>query len=146
MTTPQSSEDISLALRQMRYIVPEDSLDKYLEAALKDQKLFFKAYWKQRDPNPNSTVNELMEEYFGRVNKSNKDFSTFENNGWLTDRGRLLIKFGYPDDVERHPFELHTNPYVIWRYYSLRKIFLFTDRTGFGDYQLHPDYFDQEWR
>ena len=146
VTTPQSSEDISLALRQMRYIVPEDSLDKYLEADLKDQKLFFKAYWKQRDPNPNSTVNELMEEYFGRVNKSNKDFSTFENNGWLTDRGRLLIKFGYPDDVERHPFELHTNPYVIWRYYSLRKIFLFTDRTGFGDYQLHPDYFDQEWR
>ena len=146
VTTPQSSEDISLALRQMRYIISEDSLDKYLEADIEEQKLFFKTYWEQRDPNPNSTVNELMEEYFGRVNKSNKDFSTFENNGWLTDRGRLLIKFGYPDDVERHPFELHTNPYVIWRYYSLRKIFLFTDRTGFGDYQLHPDYFDQEWR
>jgi GWxTD domain-containing protein len=146
VTTPQTSEDITLALRQMRYIIPEDSLDKYLDANIEDQKKYFNSYWKQRDPNPNTAINELMEEYFGRVNKSNREFSTFENNGWLTDRGRLLIKFGYPDDVERHPFELQTNPYVIWRYYSLRKIFLFVDRTGFGDYQLHPDYFDQEWR
>ena len=87
-----------------------------------------------------------MDEYFGRVNISNKEYSTFTNNGWFTDRGRILIKFGHPDDIERHPFELHTNPYVVWRYYALRKIFVFMDRTGFGDCQLHPDYFDQEWR
>jgi len=146
VTTPQTSEDISLALRQMRYIISEDSLDKYVESNIENQKLFFNTYWELRDPNPNSSVNELMEEYFGRVNTSNREFSTFENNGWLTDRGRLLIKFGQPDDIERHPFELNSNPYVIWRYYALRKVFLFVDRTGFGDYQLHPDYFDQEWR
>ena len=145
-TTPQTSEDITLALRQMRYIVPEDSSDKYLEADLESQKEFFNRFWAERDPNPNTTTNELMDEYFGRVNISNKEFSTFTNNGWFTDRGRILIKFGHPDDIERHPFELHTNPYVVWRYYSLRKIFVFMDRTGFGDYQLHPDYFDQEWR
>jgi GWxTD domain-containing protein len=146
VTTPQTSEDISLAIRQMRYILPEDTLDKYLEASLEDQKKFFKRYWSNRDPNPKTTVNELMEEYFGRVNKANREFSTFSNNGWLSDQGRILIKFGYPDDVERHPFELYTNPYVIWRFYALRKVFLFVDRTGFGDYQLHPDYYDQEWR
>jgi len=146
VTTPQTSEDISLALRQMRYIISEDSLDKYVESNIENQKLFFNTYWELRDPNHNSSVNKLMEEYFGRVNTSNREFSTFENNGWLTDRGRLLIKFGQPDDIERHPFELNSNPYVIWRYYALRKVFLFVDRTGFGDYQLHPDYFDQEWR
>ena len=145
-TTPQTSEDITLALKQMRYIVSEDSSDKYLEADLKSQKDFFNRFWAERDPNPNTTVNELMDEYFGRVNVSNKEFSTFTNNGWFTDRGRILIKFGHPDDVERHPFELNSNPYVVWRYYALRKIFVFIDRTGFGDYQLHPDYFDQEWR
>jgi GWxTD domain-containing protein len=146
ITTPQTSEDISLAIRQMRYILPEDTLDKYLEEDLEKQKEFFKRYWDNRDPNPKTTVNELMEEYFGRVNKANREFSNFSNNGWLSDRGRILIKFGYPDDVERHPFELYSNPYVIWRFYALRKVFLFVDRTGFGDYQLHPDYYDQEWR
>ena len=49
-------------------------------------------------------------------------------------------------DIENHPFELSSNPYVIWRYYTLRKIFVFLDRTGFGDYQLMQDYYDQEWR
>ena len=145
-TTPQTTEDIDLALRQMRYIINEDSLDKYFEADLESKKEYFNKFWAERDPNPNTTVNELMDEYFGRVNLSNKEFSTFSSNGWYTDRGRILIKFGQPDDVERHPFELHTNPYVVWRYYALKKIFVFIDRTGFGDYQLHPDYFDQEWR
>jgi len=145
-TTPQTTEDIDLALRQMRYIIDEDSLDKYMEEELGTKKEFFNKFWAERDPNPNTTINELMDEYFGRVNLSNKEFSTFSSNGWFTDRGRILIKFGQPDDVERHPFELHTNPYVVWRYYALRKIFVFMDRTGFGDYQLHPDYFDQEWR
>lgn len=145
-TTPQTAEDITLALRQMRYILEEDSLDKYIEADLETQKEFFNRFWAERDPNPNSTVNELMDEYFGRVNLSNREFSTFAGNGWHTDRGRILIKFGHPDDVERHPFELNSNPYVVWRYYALRKIFVFIDRTGFGDYQLHPDYFEQEWR
>ena len=130
----------------MRYVLPADSFDKYLESDLESQKEYFNRFWDERDPNSNTTVNELMDEYFGRVNVANRDFSTFTNNGWIMDRGRILIKFGHPDDVERHPFELDSNPYVVWRYYALRKIFVFMDRTGFGDYQLLPDYFDQEWR
>jgi len=143
---PQTTEDITLAMRQMRYIMPDDSLDKYLEAPLPEQKKYFKSFWAERDPNPNTPVNELMEEYFKRVNYSNQQYSSFQDNGWLTDRGRILIKFGAPDDIERHPFELNTTPYIVWRYYTLRKIFVFQDRTGFGDYQLLPQYYDQEWR
>lgn len=146
ITAPSTSDDIHLALRQMRYITNEDSLDKYLEADLEDQIKYFKRFWARRDPNPDTEVNELMEEYFKRVNYANREFSTFKDNGWLTDRGRIMIKFGFPDDIENHPFELSSNPYVIWRYYTLRKIFVFLDRTGFGDYQLLQDYYDQEWR
>ena len=65
--------------------------------------------------------------------------------GWRTDRGRIYIKFGPPDDIERYPFEMGTYPFEIWRYYSLRKVFVFVDRTGFGDYYLHPDYYDEEY-
>ncbi len=144
--TPQTGEDISLAIRQMRYIIPEDSSDKYLDASLEEQKKYFRNFWTSRDPNPNSAINEILEEYFRRVNYSNKEYSTFNNNGWLSDRGRILIKFGSPEDIERHPFELNRSPYVVWRYFSLRKVFVFSDRSGFGDYQLLPEYYDQEWR
>ncbi len=145
VTTPETNEDISLAIRQMRYLGIADSIDTYEDAEYEDQKAFFDRFWRSRDPNPESEVNELMVEYYGRINYANREFSSFNEGGWLSDRGRILVKFGQPDDIERHPFELDTYPYEIWRYYSLRKIFVFTDRTGFGDYRLLPEYMEEEF-
>lgn len=144
-TIPGTIDDIDLALEQMSYILQTDSLKKYRKASLEEKQAFFKRFWDERDPNPATAVNELMNEYFKRVNHANRNFSAFRQDGWLTDRGRILIKFGYPDDIERYPFEMGTRPYEIWRYYALRKTFLFEDRTGFGDYRLHPAYLDVEY-
>ncbi|HGY57226.1 MAG TPA: GWxTD domain-containing protein [Caldithrix abyssi] len=143
---PYTDEDIDKALRQMTYILEEDTLEKYLEASLPEKQAFFKRFWAARDPDPSTAVNELKNEYYKRVNFANRNFSAMGLEGWLTDRGRILIKFGFPDDIERHPFDMNSKPYVVWRYYSLRKVFVFVDRTGFGDYQLHPDYLDMEYR
>jgi GWxTD domain-containing protein len=143
---PGSTSDIDEALNQMVYILPADSLSYYLNAQLSVKQDFFKRFWKERDPNPKTDKNELMDEYFSRINYANENYSSFGNKGWATDRGRILIKFGHPDDIERHPFELQTRPYVIWRYYSLRKLFVFEDYTGFGDYRLHPEYINEEFQ
>jgi GWxTD domain-containing protein len=143
---PQVGNDLSTALEQMVYILPSDSLDKYDDADPEEQKEFFLSFWKERDPNPQTQNNELMEEYFRRVNYANRQFTALNLAGWRTDRGRILIKFGMPDDIERHPFEVYSVPYEIWRYYGLRRIFLFIDQSGFGDYRLSPDYMDQEYR
>jgi GWxTD domain-containing protein len=145
VNVPETDEDISLALRQMRYILTGDSIDFYEDATLEEKKMFFERFWSRRDPNPNTDANELMEEYFSRVNYANREFSGFSDDGWLSDRGRIFIKFGMPDDIERHPFEIDRYPYVVWRYYNLRKIFLFSDRTGFGDYRLDPRYQAEEF-
>ncbi len=146
VSVPETSEDISDAIRQMRYLLNSDTLDTYEEAPLPVQQAFFQRYWAERDPNPKTKANELMEEYFSRINFANREYSSYSDDGWLSDRGRILIKFGYPDDVERHPFEMDSVPYVIWRYYSLRKVFVFTDRSGFGDYRLLPSYQGEEYR
>ena len=143
---PETASDIGLALRQMQYIVSVDSLDTYEDASPKQMKAFFERFWARRDPNPETKGNELMQEYFSRVNYANREFSSFTEDGWLSDRGRILIKFGVPDDIERHPFEVDSYPYVIWRYYSLRRTFLFVDRTGFGEYRLDPRYQSEEYR
>ncbi len=143
--SPESPKDLDLALRQMRYIVPWDTLKKVLKQSYTQKREFFKNFWKEMDPNPETEKNELMDEYFRRVNYANQNFSGMGEDGWLTDRGRIFIKFGEPDDIERHPFESNSLPYEIWRYYNLRKVFVFIDRTGFGDYYLHPDYLDEEF-
>ena len=146
ISVPETREDISIAIRQMRYLISSDSLDRYEEGPLDEQQTFFERYWAARDPNPKTKANELMKEYFSRINYANRQYSSYSDDGWLSDRGRILIKFGYPDDVERHPFEMDSVPYVIWRYYSLRKVFVFTDRSGFGDYRLLPSYQGEEYR
>ena len=88
----------------------------------------------------------MKDEYFRRINYANRNYTAFGQPGWITDRGRILIKFGFPDDVERHPFEMGSQPYEIWRYYALRKTFVFIDPTGFGDYRLHMDSMDEEFQ
>ena len=143
---PGTNEDIDLAFEQMRYILPHDSIKKYENADLEAKQAYFKRFWKERDPNPKTTKNELQDEYFRRINYANRNYTAFGQQGWLTDRGRILIKFGFPDDIERHPFEMGSQPYEIWRYYALRKAFLFIDATGFGDYRLHMDSLDEEYR
>jgi GWxTD domain-containing protein len=145
VTLPETSEDITIALEQMRYILPADSLDRYAEAPLAEQQKFFSNFWARRDPNPDTKVNELMDEYFSRINYANREFTNFSTKGWLSDRGRIIIKFGYPDDIERHPFEISSSPYEVWRYYTLRRVFIFVDETGFGDYRLSPMSMNQEY-
>ncbi len=142
---PTSVEDLNLALRQLRYIGDMDSIKFYLKAPYTERKEYFFRFWKSQDPNPDTPENELMSEYYRRVNFTNKNFSITGEDGWLTDRGRIYIKFGQPDDIERHPFESGSYPFEIWRYYTLRKTFLFIDRTGFGDYVLHPSYYFVEY-
>jgi GWxTD domain-containing protein len=143
--SPDSPQDLSNALRQMRYIVEADSVGWALKQTYEEKQGYFKRFWKRMDPNPDTEKNELLDEYYQRVNIANQNFSTLSLDGWETDMGRIYIKFGEPDDIERHPFELDSPPYEIWRYYDLRKIFLFVDRTGFGDYYLDPGYLDQEF-
>lgn len=143
---PGTNEDIDLAFEQMRYILPHDSAKKYENADLEAKQAYFTRFWKERDPNPKIAKNELKDEYFRRVNYANRNYTAFGQPGWITDRGRILIKFGFPDDIERHPFEMGTQPYEIWRYYALRKNFLFIDPTGFGDYRLHIDSLNEEYQ
>ena len=58
--------------------------------------------------------------------------------GWKTDRGRILITYGKPDEIEREPHSINTRPYEVWRYFELEGgvEFVFVDKQGFSDYEL----------
>ncbi len=63
-----------------------------------------------------------------------------------TDRGRILILYGQPNEIERHTNSMDTDPYEIWNYYSLDggSEFIFADRNGFGRYELlHSSYYKE---
>jgi GWxTD domain-containing protein len=142
---PNTQQDLDLAIEYLKYIANGDSIKHYRDKPFEEKQDFFKRFWQQNDPNPDTEENELMIEYYQRLNFANENFSATGIRGWLTDRGRIYIKFGQPDEIDRHPFEASTYPYVVWRYYSVRKTFVFIDRSGFGDYELHPNYYYVEY-
>ncbi|MCC7431024.1 GWxTD domain-containing protein [bacterium] len=132
---PFSIANLSDAIEQLRYIAPSKDLERMKKSKGEEQKQNFKAFWKERDPTPNTEINELMLEYYRRVEFSSTHFSNV-TPGWKTDRGMVYILFGPPNDIEEHTFEVNTRPYIIWYYYSLGRKFTFVDFRGFGDYEL----------
>ena len=128
-------DNLDQAIEQLKVIAPSNVLRNLRKAKDSEKKNLFIAFWKERDPTPNTEENELMTEYYKRVNYATEHFSGFLE-GWKTDMGMVFILFGPPNDIERHPFEIQTKPYEIWYYYDINRSFVFVDESGFGEYRL----------
>lgn len=77
---------------------------------------FIEQFWKQRDPSPGTPENEFRDEHYRRIAYANGRFPSTDP-GWRTDRGRIYILLGPPDQIELHPAGRDTTtPFEIWRY------------------------------
>src|SRR5258708_14545522 len=82
---------------------------------------FIEQFWLRRDPTPDTEENEYKEEHYRRIAYANQRFGS-GIPGWKTDRGRIYITFGPPDELEPHPSggagpdAMVTYPYERWRY------------------------------
>lgn len=133
---PLNITDLDKAVEQIKYIARPSEYDFVREATdIEEKKKRFLEFWAKRDPDPNTPRNELMEEFYQRVDYANKNFSHYVE-GWRTDMGMVYIRFASPDNVERHPFDMNQKPFEVWYYYTLERQFVFVDETGFGDYRL----------
>ncbi len=94
-------------------------------------------FWKSKDPNPETPENEVQDEYYRRMNYANEKFSSWGKSGWKTDFGMIYIKYGEPDEIDRHPYDKGSKAYETWHYYRLRprRAFTFVD-DGYGEYKL----------
>ncbi|MFC2085448.1 GWxTD domain-containing protein [Bacteroidota bacterium] len=133
---PSSITDLDKAIEQMTYIASNSEIDEITELDDFDDKLNkYKDYWHTKDPSPNTDENEILNEYYRRVDYANANFKNYFD-GWKSDMGMIYIILGPPNNVERYPFEYDSKPYEIWDYYDINKRFVFVDQTGFGDYRL----------
>lgn len=105
---------------------------------------FFYGFWSNRDKyNPEG----LWDLYHEQVKMVNKVYKTRIQKGYNTDRGRVHLQYGTPDDRDGRPFEPGAYPYEIWIYYTLEQyqqrnvIFVFMNRDlSTNDYELiHSD-------
>ena len=85
-----------------RYIITEEEKKAFRQLTTDDERYqFIEQFWLRRDPNPDTVVNEARDEHYRRIAYANERFSS-GTPGWLTDRGRIYITFGPPDEIESH--------------------------------------------
>lgn len=96
---------------------------------------FWDAFWLRRDPSPDTPRNENHDEFLRRVDYVNANYTAIDA-GWRTDMGRIYIRYGPPDQVERIPFSADGPPREIWVYEARQLRFLFVDTEGFGRFRL----------
>ncbi len=122
-----------------KYIASKKEVQQWQSLSTLDAKRkYLFGFWSAKDLNPATPENEFKKEYFRRVEASNKQFGTFQKRGWQTDRGRILISYGEPSEIDRFPNELNKKPHEIWTYHNLESgaLFVFADLSGFADYLL----------
>jgi GWxTD domain-containing protein len=117
---------------------------------------FIEAFWQRRDPTPDTEENEYKEEHYQRIAYANEHFAAGVP-GWKTDRGRMYIVFGKPDEIDSHPSggtyerpmeegggETSTFPFEDWRWRYIEGIgqeviVEFVDTCMCGEYHMTLD-------
>lgn len=141
---PPTITDLDIAIDQLQYLNDKEEIEELKKSDPATKREMFLNFWKRRDPTPSTEFNELMDEYYRRIEFANKNFSHYLE-GWKTDRGMVFVIFGEPNNIERRPFEIDSKPYEVWTYYELNREFVFIDASGFGDYRLQNPMWDT-WR
>src|SRR5882762_1550455 len=139
------------------YIISNEERAAY--KALKtdeEREQFIEQFWLRRDPSPDTVENEFKEEHYRRIAYANERYAS-GIPGWKTDRGRIYITFGPPDENESHssggsyerPIEegggtTSTFPFEKWRYRYIEGIgsdiiIEFVDPTMTGEFRMTMD-------
>ena len=139
------------------YIISPEERSAFLQLETNEEReQFIEQFWLRRSSNPDMPDNDFKEEHYRRIAYANEHFAS-GIPGWKTDRGRIYIIWGKPDEIESHPTggtydrpmeegggSTTTYPWERWRYRYLEGIqenveLEFVDPSGSGEYHLTMD-------
>jgi GWxTD domain-containing protein len=129
-------KDLEEAVALLEYIASSSFIERLVEADPAERKTLWDQFWREKDPIPSTPRNEFYDEHVKRYRYANKHFGSGGTEGWKTDRGRIYITYGSPDEIESRGMEVDADPTEIWSYFEQGARFVFVDETGFGDYVL----------
>lgn len=106
---------------------------------------FIEQFWLRRDPTPGTIANEFKQEHYRRIAYANQRFAA-DVAGWKTDRGRIYIQYGPPDEIESHPNGTASQgfPVELWMYHTIPNlgnnvVMEFDDPTYTGHFVMTAD-------
>ncbi len=150
-------DDANWLLNEVPDIITDAERRAFLELGTEEEREQFKEiFWRDRNPEPESPVNPVREEHYRRLAYADEHFAS-GIPGRKTDRGRIYVIWGPPDEIESHPTggtydrppeqgggSTSTYPWNLWRYRHLEGIgenieIEFVDPGGSGEYHMALD-------
>jgi len=152
--TPSVKEPLSVWSKQwleevVPYIITDAEKSLFLSLPNEAERgKFIQHFWDKRDPNPKTPENEYKLAYYRRIAQANRKFGSESIAGWRTDRGRIYILLGPPQDIQRifnetSDFSASSVSKEIWDYWNLPNPrlpynieFTFVDSFNTGNFRL----------
>lgn len=138
-------DDLDAAAEVLTLIAKPDKLAVYkprgdgaLTVLAKRQ--FLIDFWRARDETPDTPVNEARIRFYDAIAYANDQYGETGRNGrpgWKTDKGRIFVKHGKPNDAQSFVQGQGSPPFEIWRYTQGRpQYYIFADQNNFGNFRL----------
>jgi GWxTD domain-containing protein len=129
---------------EVNYLITDAEKKLFLALPTEREKnAFIESFWAKFDPLPMTPVNEFKQEHYKRLEEVRAKY------GIHSDRGRILILLGPPNDIESEPSGKYVFPCEIWSYENLKVPSLpsslrliFYKPWGFGQPRLYSPLFD----
>ena len=144
-------EELDLEFEMAKYIADRKEKRAYKKLQVEEKRNFLKEFWTKRDSDPSTELNEFRVGYLSRAKYVNETLGNM-GEGWKTDRGRVILLYGFADEVERFTLTSQSKPYQIWHYYSTEGgvEFIFVDKRNFGNFELvhstaRREIYDKDW-
>ncbi len=124
----------------LRYFASEDRLAPLRDTVPERRAAAWARFLRETDPDPSTPEHEGLRAYFNRIQIANQRFGDDIPGGWLSDRGKVFVTLGEPDQVLQSVDAAvgRRNRSQGWRYDRLSLQLVFVDRTGMGRWELTP--------
>lgn len=139
--TSQLGEDTEREFEYAEYLMTQSEISMFKSLKENGKREYLTRWWESKDPTPNTPDNEFRAEILDRWHYANEAFNErggAEKSGWKSDRGRVFIKYGAPNNIEQNPFAMGSAPHEQWDYFNIQGgvVFVFADILGIGEYKL----------
>jgi GWxTD domain-containing protein len=125
--------------KKCEYIATDRDKKLYKKLDVVGKRKFMSDFWRVRDSNALTSLNEFKQDYFERLQYVEQHFGGGSRRaGWRSDMGRIMLMYGKPDEVERYPSNIDKRSYEIWHFYSVEggTQCYFVDLQDLGDMRL----------
>ncbi len=137
-TSTYDSLSIEREFRAIDILLSNSEIKRARMMTVADKARFLNVFWRRYDDDKSTPEVPFRDEFRQRVAEADRRWDNFRSAGHKTDRGRVYVLHGKPDNREIHPLEISTKPYEIWTYDRVEGgvQFVFVDRIGQGEFSL----------